>query len=80
MPDMDGVLKKLFVEIFDLPEEEYSDDLSYEETPDWDSLGHMMMVAALTREFGVDFDIEEVMAMETVGHIKRIVGEKLPKS
>ena len=80
MPDLDALLKKMFVEIFDIEEDEFGDDLSYEDTPDWDSLGHMMMVTALTKETGVEFDIEEVMAMETVGHIKLIVEEKLPQS
>lgn len=77
MPDLDAVLKQLFLDIFDLEEDEYSDSLSYEDTPDWDSLGHMKMVAALTSQLKVDFDIEEVMAMESVAHIKKIVTEKL---
>ncbi len=77
MANLDSVLKDLFLEIFEIEGDEYSDDLSYEDTPDWDSLGHMKMVAALTETFDVDFDIEEVMAMESVAHIKRIVGGKL---
>jgi len=78
MSELDSVLKELFLEIFDIEGDEYGDDLTYEDTPDWDSLGHMKMVAALTEKFGVEFDIEEVMAMESVAHIKRIVGGKLP--
>ena len=77
MGDLDAVLKRLFLDIFDIQEDEYRDDLSYEDTPDWDSLGHMKMVSALSREFRVEFDIEEVMAMETVAAIKNIVAKKL---
>lgn len=77
MTDLDTLLKKLFVDIFDLEEDEYCDQLSYEDTPEWDSLGHMQMVAGLTKEFGVEFDIEEVMAMEDVAKIKEIVSAKL---
>ncbi len=77
MGDLDAVLKKLFLDIFDIQADEYRDDLSYEDTPDWDSLGHMKMVSALSREFRVEFDIEEVMAMETVAAIKNIVTKKL---
>jgi len=77
MPDLDRTLKRLFVDLFDIAEEDYSDQLSYEDTPEWDSLGHMQMVSALTKEFGVEFDIEEVMAMETVARIKEIVSAKL---
>ena len=77
MANQDNLLKNLFIDIFDLDEEDYCDELSYDDTPDWDSLGHMQMVARLTKEFGVEFDIEEVMAMETVAKIKEIVSAKL---
>ena len=77
MPDLDNLLKQLFVDIFDIEEEEFGDDLTYEDTPDWDSLGHMKLVAALTENFKVEFDIEEVMAMESVAHIKKILTGKL---
>jgi acyl carrier protein len=77
MAELDTILRRLFMDIFDIDEDEFDDALSYEETPDWDSLGHMKMVAALTEELGVEFDIEEVMAMETVGKIKSIVASKL---
>lgn len=77
MADLDATLQKLFGEIFDIEADEFSDELSYEDTPDWDSLGHMKMVMALSAEFKVEFDIEEVMAMESVARIKEIVGAKL---
>ena len=76
MADIDAVLKRIFLETFHLPEDEYSDALSYEDTPEWDSLGHMKMVAVLTTELQMDFDIGEVMAMESVGHIKKIIARK----
>lgn len=77
MQNLDTILKNLFVDIFEIQETDFSDQLSYEDTPEWDSLGHMQMVSALTTELGVEFDIEEVMAMETVGHIKKIITAKL---
>jgi acyl carrier protein len=77
MPDLDTTLKRLFADIFDIDADEFCDELSYEDTPDWDSLGHMQMVSALAKEFGVEFDIEEVMAMETVARIKEIIAAKL---
>ncbi len=75
-PDLDTVLKEIFEDIFDIPEDDFCDELSYEDTLDWDSLGHMKMVFSLSEKFGVEFAIEEVMAMETVAHIKRILTGK----
>lgn len=77
MPDLDTTLKRLFADLFDIAAEDFCDELSYEDTPEWDSLGHMQMVSALAKEFGVEFDIEEVMAMETVARIKEILFAKL---
>ena len=77
MADLDATLKQLFTDIFDIAAEDYSDELSYEDAPDWDSLGHMQLVTALSKEFAVEFDIEEVMAMENVARIKDIVAAKL---
>ena len=77
MQPLHDFLQNLFEEIFELEADEFDDQLSYEDTPEWDSLGHMKMVAALTKEYGVEFDIEEVISMENVARIKQIVEEKL---
>jgi len=42
----------------------------------WDSLGHLNMVAALEKEFGVQFELDEVMEMSSVGKIVDILTAK----
>lgn len=39
----------------------------------WDSLGHVSMVSGLEKEFGLSFDVDDVMEMETVDAILRIL-------
>lgn len=37
--------------------------IAYHETPGWDSLGHMTMVAALEREFDCMLDMDDILEM-----------------
>ena len=43
----------------------------------WDSMGHITLVNSLEEEFQVSFDVDELMAMENVKEIVRIVGGKI---
>ncbi len=43
----------------------------------WDSLGHATLVCSLEREFSVRFDIDELMTLESVREILRVVRGKL---
>ena len=43
----------------------------------WDSMGHITLVSALESEFQLSFDVDELMAMENVREIVRIIETKL---
>jgi acyl carrier protein len=45
--------------------------------PAWDSMGHVTLASSLEEEFGVSFDVDDLMAMENVREICRIVQSKL---
>lgn len=47
------------------------------DVPKWDSLGHAALALSLEREFDIRFDVDELMALENVRQIIRIVGLKL---
>ena len=42
----------------------------------WDSLGHVMIILALEKNYNVSIGIDEVMQIETVADIKSILKEK----
>jgi acyl carrier protein len=46
----------------------------------WDSMGHVTLAASLEQEFGVTFDVDDLMQMENVREICRVVQTKLAKS
>ena len=43
----------------------------------WDSMGHVTLASSLEQEFGLTFDVDDLMAMENVKEICRIVQSKL---
>jgi acyl carrier protein len=45
--------------------------------PAWDSIGHVTLAANLEQEFGVEFDKDDLMTMENVREICRVVQGKL---
>lgn len=43
----------------------------------WDSMGHVTLASSLEQEFHLTFDVDELMEMENVREIVRIVQSKL---
>ena len=58
-------LKNLFVEVLELPEGVDVENLKYRDISQWDSLGHMSLVAAIEDEFDVQLDTEQVIGMSS---------------
>lgn len=46
----------------------------------WDSMGHVTLASSLEREFNITFDVDDLMAMENVREIIRIVASRLGPS
>lgn len=60
----------LLAEIFGTEKEEIGDAQTPDDIENWDSITHMDLMARFEEEFGVEFDMEEITEMETVGLIK----------
>jgi len=52
------------------------DPMSFEEVPGWDSIGHMNLVTELESRFGISFDMDEIVALDSVGAVRAIVARK----
>lgn len=50
----------IFVETFEVAEE-ILPNYSYQDTPSWDSVGHMSMIAALEETFDIMMDTEDII-------------------
>jgi len=77
---MDNVLTKVrdaFHEAFGVDAQLISMDTTPNEVPAWDSVGHLQLASSLEKAFGINFDVDDLMEMENVREIVRIVNSKL---
>jgi len=52
-------------------------DTSPDDVPAWDSMGHVTLASNLESAFGLSFDVDDLMQMENVREICRVVQSKL---
>jgi acyl carrier protein len=77
---MDHILPKIqeaFRESFGVEPQTITMETAPGDVPAWDSMGHLTLATNLERAFGVSFDVDELMEMETVKAIARIIQGKL---
>ena len=58
--------QKAFVEAFEIEPQE-AENFVYKETEKWDSIGHMMLIAALEEAFSIEFEPEEMLELDSYG-------------
>lgn len=58
-------LRAVFVEALALPDGTDVENLKYRDIEEWDSVGHMALVAAIEDEFGVEFETDQVIDMSS---------------
>jgi acyl carrier protein len=50
---------------FGISDDAVISDLRYQSHPNWDSLGHMTLVASLETEFSISMDMDDVIDFES---------------
>jgi acyl carrier protein len=68
-------LVSAFAEALDIEEEQVTDDLEYQEIPEWDSMAHMVLINELEMKFDISLDTDEVIDMSSVGKAKEILNK-----
>jgi acyl carrier protein len=82
MNDQDYVLDKVrqaFKSAFDIDPQSVSMDTTASDIPVWDSVGHLSLAGSLEEVFGISLDVDELMEMESVREIVRIITPKVSK-
>jgi len=62
-------LKKVFARVLNVDEHSVNESTSFEGVPAWDSFNHLKLVSEIEKEFGVEFDVDEISSMENFGII-----------
>jgi acyl carrier protein len=77
---MENVLVKVqevFHEAFGTDAQLISLETTPSDVPAWDPVGHLDLASRLERVFGISFDVDDLMEMENVREIVRIINSKL---
>ena len=53
--------KKVFIDTFSIQENQLQEDIQYNTIPQWDSIGHMSMVAELEDAFGITIETDDII-------------------
>jgi acyl carrier protein len=82
MSDNDYVLtnvREAFKSAFDINPQLVTMETTASDIPAWDSVGHLSLAGNLEEIFKISLDVDELMEMESVREIVRIIEAKLPK-
>jgi len=69
------MLVEIFSESLGIEQEKVTDDLKYNSIPEWDSVGHMVLVAGLESKFNIMLDTNDIVDMSSVGIAKEILAK-----
>ena len=52
---------QVFIETFSLDEENLNEDLEYNSIAEWDSIGHMELIAELEEVFDISMEMDDII-------------------
>jgi acyl carrier protein len=59
-----------------IEDDAFSESLSYQSVPEWDSERHIDIVLEIEQRFGVEFDADEIVSMTSITRIYVALAEK----
>ena len=65
--------EKVFMDSFSISKDKLKKDLKYNTIPQWDSVGHMSMIAALEDAFNITFEMDDIIDFSSFAEGKKIL-------
>ncbi len=76
MNDILQRVNKVFKVIFEKEDLVVTEQTCADDIEGWDSLQHINLLSMLEQEFGLEFDIDEIVTMENVGDMVKVINDK----
>jgi len=70
-------LKRVILQELRLDDWQIEDETTASEVPGWDSLNHANVILAVEKAFGVRFSNVEVLKLNSIGDLQRLLDSKL---
>jgi acyl carrier protein len=71
---------KIIAESLEVSEDQITEDTAIGDIPEWNSLGHIVLISSLEKEFSINFDPEIIMDLEDVSDIVAAIEERLKRN
>ena len=53
--------KKVFIESLSITSKDFTEEIKYNDIPEWDSIGHMSLMSALEEEFKITLETDDII-------------------
>ena len=73
---VDDKVSNVLAEVLNMPAAQISADLAMKDVDTWDSLKHMELIVSLEETFGIQLTFDEIVAMQSVRDIRRVLRER----
>lgn len=77
MSDILQRINRIFRIVFEDEDLVISEETCADDINEWDSLQHINLIAMLEQEFGIEFDIDEIISMENVGDMVKAISSRV---
>ena len=68
-------VEAVFSETLGIDQSRVSDELTFNSIKEWDSVAHMVLVAALEETYGIMIETDDVIDMSSVAKAREILGK-----
>lgn len=75
--DILNKLQEIFRDVFDDETIVLTNKTTQDDIGDWDSLAQISLIVAIRKDFKIDFSMEEIGNLKSVGEIVKKIEEKL---
>ena len=72
-------INEVFRDVFEDDDITVVDETTADDIEDWDSLEHINLVNAIEQEFGIKFNMGQIVSMKNVGEMANIIMSLLEK-
>ena len=72
-------VKEIIADAIEVQIAKIEEDTAIGDFPTWDSMGQIIIISALEKEFDIKFDPEVIMDLEDVGDMIEAVEERIPQ-
>jgi len=68
--------KNIFIESLSIKSDAFSEEIKYNDVPEWDSIGHMTLMSELEEEFKITLETDDIIDFSSYKKGIELLGSK----